>query len=210
MPFIPCCTTARKVGRVWRILVRESYRQMENQPKLCSPSLQPSVAISRSCLSCWGSDFGNSPYLNHLLLVYRMMRGLLKSCLAYNITYANWLTEEKAGLYVGCVNPQKRSRLIFKKTFYMAVVLPPTSSLVAIALISMAGKLPVQTGQVSGYFCPFIESQLWESHCRRSFCIADHLWLTKWRLFLFRNTRMQMYDTSKFCTAYLNVRHGRT
>jgi len=73
------------------------------------------------------------------------------------------------------VNPQKKSRLIFKKTFYVAVVLPPTSSLVAIDLTNMAEKLPEQTGHVSRYFCPFFESLLWESYCRHSFCIAARL-----------------------------------
>lgn len=53
-----------------------------------------------------------------------------------------------------------RKDLIFKKTFYVAVVLAPPSSLVAVALISTAGKLSVQSGQLSRYFCPFVEPQL--------------------------------------------------
>lgn len=76
---------------------------------------------------------------------------------------------------MGWVNAQERSGLIFKRTFYMAVVLQPTSSVVAIAPMSMSGELPVLTGQDSGYSCPFIESQLWESHCKHSFCAAAHL-----------------------------------
>lgn len=55
--------------------------------------------------------------------------------------------EEKTGLYVGWAKPQKKSRLIFKNTFYATGALPPTGCLVAISLIHMAGKLPVQTGQ---------------------------------------------------------------
>lgn len=87
---------------------------MENQPKLHPPSLQPSVAISRSYLSCWGNDFRNAPYLSHLSLVYCMMRGLPTNCLAYNVTYVNWLIEEKAGLYVGWV---KKILAYFQKVF---------------------------------------------------------------------------------------------
>lgn len=169
---------ARKVGQVWGAPVRESYKQLENQTKLLPPSLQPSVAISSPPqLICQGSDCGNRPCLGHFSLVYLLTGGLLANCLAHHInTLIAW--GEGWAVY-RWANPPRRSRLIFQQTFYVTMILSPTSSLVATALISMAGKVLVPTGQMNKYSSPSVESVM-----RISFFTAAHLWLIKCRLLL--------------------------